>query len=236
MAAPGTWISQIKEWQTLIAGFLALVGAGLTVWIGRRQIKAADDRAIDARERKFMAARAILPEDLSTICAYTDQCAQIVYAAIRSHREQLTPPNDMQMPILDSRVAANLQQLIEHLDRHNARQVAALLSCYQVQRARLGDAVNGWSDYQPRARRTTFTQSNIEHPLIETIQLRIHTNNMFGFARDEEKTIPAIDKPDVDTFRTAFKNVMDIGFPRDSMDEALMERMREQLLVIRNTR
>lgn len=233
MAVSETWISEIKEWQTLIAGALALAGAGLTVWIGRRQIKAADNRAMDARERKFMAARAILPEDLSTICAYTNQCAQVVYAAIKNHRKALKPPNDLQIPTLNSRVTTNLQQLIEQLDKRNAHQVAKLLNCYQVQRARLEDAIHDWGSHQPSGSHMSFTRSNIEHPLIETIQLRIHANNMFGFARDEEADIPAVGKPDEDTFRNAIKNVMGIGFPHDPIDEELMERMRKQLLVLR---
>lgn len=233
MAASSTWIGQIKEWQTLIAGVLALAGAALAVWIGRRQIKAADNRAVDARERKFMATRAILPEDLSTICAYTDQCAGIVHAAIKSHRKTHESPDDVQMPSLDGRVTTNLQQLIEHLDKENARRVAELLRCYQVQRARFEGAVSDWTRHNAGRGHVSFSQSNMEHPLIETIQLRIHANNMFGFARDEEKDIPEIGKPDEDTFRTAFKNMMELGFPRDPMDEQLMERMRVQLLVLR---
>lgn len=231
MATSGTWIGQIKEWQSLIAGILALIGAFLAVLIGRQQIKAADKRATEIRERKFMAARAILPEDLSTICAYTNQCSHVVYTAIKRHRETQLPPNDMQMPRLNSRVPTNLQRLIEQLDKQNASQVAALLACYQVQRARFEDALNGWNNHQSGARHMSFTRSNIEHPLIETIQLRIHANNMFDFARGELADIASVKKPDEDTFRNAVKNLMDIGFPRDAEDEKLMERMRSQLLV-----
>ncbi len=69
------WVNQSKpdvmidlyNWQTLIAGGLALFGALVTVWHIRRQIRQADVLAKQRLHREEDAAKAVLPLALSAI-------------------------------------------------------------------------------------------------------------------------------------------------------------------------
>lgn len=57
----------LHRWQTLAAGLLALVGALVTVRAIRAQIKLQEDQHLAIRENKSRAARARMPDALSSI-------------------------------------------------------------------------------------------------------------------------------------------------------------------------
>ncbi|MEX0583659.1 MAG: hypothetical protein WD185_08325, partial [Sneathiella sp.] len=71
----------LKTWQTLIAGGLAFVGALITVMVLRKQIKLLK-KQIKSHEDEFeliqgkraLASRSTLPDALSRLCKYTEDC------------------------------------------------------------------------------------------------------------------------------------------------------------------
>lgn len=229
MLYPDAISAFIHHWQTLIAGLLALIGAGATVYMMRKQIRAMTQESRDLRERKLLAARAVMPADLSEICAYTERCAALIDEALHYYDEHREPPPNLKAPTLPERVPANLQSLIEQFDDGNAHAVADLISCYQVQRARLQGALRDWSGDNNRRAVMVFTLENIEHPLIETIHLRILANSMFDFARRNTGTISRFEIPTNHQFNTAIGELMGVGFPFTENDRELISRMKISL-------
>ena len=92
--------------------------------------------------RRLAACRAVMPADLSSIIQYTHDCALISGTALRILRDE-EESRELTCPVLPDRVIGNLQQLIEQLDDKEANAIADLLSCYQIQYARLSGEL-GW--------------------------------------------------------------------------------------------
>lgn len=88
-------------------------------------------------------------------------------------------------PVLPERVLANLQHAIEQMDETDAKAVAALLKCYQIQNSRLAGALSYFNDPNRFGREKIMTERNIEHTFDETVKLSLLIDNMFSFARDD---------------------------------------------------
>jgi hypothetical protein len=69
------WLS---NWQTLIAGMLALVGALLTVRYLRKQIVLTENMEIERRRREENAVKAVLPMALSEIVDYSTESIRLL--------------------------------------------------------------------------------------------------------------------------------------------------------------
>lgn len=126
-------LKQLEEWQTLIAGGIAFVGAWLTVREIRRQMAQAEGVERDRRDREHFAARALLPLGLSDISHYSMRSAAEVAKALNSPDD--TP--DFSLPELPSQSVSVVRECIALTDPEHARQMAELLGQLQVQNARL---------------------------------------------------------------------------------------------------
>ncbi|MDT0619892.1 hypothetical protein RM531_15575 [Salinisphaera sp. P385] len=229
------------EWQTLIAGVLALSGAAATVWTLHRQMQHQRemlDKQIqhqweqheDQRRRQARAARAMLPEDLSAICEYARDCGQLIHTAYCDYPDHDRVAEFGPIPTLSDRVLANLQQLIEHLDESDADKLADLLECFQVQKGRFFDALQTWKKAREDGSGPALSHKHIEHPLIETIVLYLLSEHCLGFARRESSHIAAFPAVTDDAVRRAMRLMIYVHFPRDPVDETLLEAMRLQLV------
>lgn len=90
------------DWQTLVAGVLALIGAGATVYYIHLQIKQVEYLEVARRSREEMAARAVLPLALSQIVKYAVDCIK----QIEEHSSR--PGGRAGNPIPDGMVAVNV--------------------------------------------------------------------------------------------------------------------------------
>ncbi|MGB0922375.1 MAG: hypothetical protein ACPG06_11560 [Alphaproteobacteria bacterium] len=84
-------VCHIKEWQTLIAGILALIGATITIVFLRMQINQQQRQFDHTLEAAAVAARARLPHALSDFCDYTERVSNIV---ANKSRESVNQPYD----------------------------------------------------------------------------------------------------------------------------------------------
>jgi hypothetical protein len=193
----------LYKWQTLVSGIIALVAAGITAWFmfyqtkeGRRGVQEQIDtqaaRWAEERERKQLAAQAMLPADLSTICSYAEDCAIISTNAMHHIKSRCPDPFPDECPELPERVFANLQVLIEHLDTQQAKIVADLIACYQIQRSRLDERVKNLQAPTRGVVTAITTENNVEFTLIRTIELHARASYLFQFARRE---VTRIDHP-----------------------------------------
>lgn len=189
-------IEAIRDWQTLITGFLALTAAAVTVLvmmrqvrIQKRQLDAQTNESNERRRRRLMACRAVLPADLSSVCRYARDCARVAGTALqmlREHEERA----QLSIPTLPNRVTTNLQNLIEEIDESDADAIADLLSCYQVQYARLSREIEDFNSPNRLGAERITTENNIEFTLERTVRLYLLAENIFGFARGSENQIP----------------------------------------------
>lgn len=183
-----------QEWQTLIGALLALVAAYFTIRAMRsttdKQLQAQKDEAKQQRERRLLACLAVMPADLSAIVQYAKDCAErslTIRAAVAARAEDR---EQLECPLLPERVIANLQMLIEHLDEDNAKAVADILPCYQVQRARLTDLIDTYNRPIRNGTEYLLGEHNVEFTFEQTLELHLRATTAFDFARRKTDQIP----------------------------------------------
>ena len=189
-------IDVLEDWQTLVAGILALIAAIVTVRIMMRQVRiqkseldTARRESEEQRQRRLIACRAVMPADLSSIIQYAQDCAFASGTALQMLRGE-EERRAFSCPSLPDRVVSNLQQLIEQLDEENANSIADLLSCYQVQHARLAGEFGYFNSPERLGTHRIMTENNFEFTLEQTVRLFLLAESMFKFARRDELNIP----------------------------------------------
>lgn len=190
----------LSEWQTLIAGVLAVAAALGTIIAMNKQTNAAQagvqrqldanrERRADDTRRKRMAASAVLPADLAALCEYCRYSANVIVFGF----DKLAGTSALQgqmasTPMLPDRVLSNLQNLIQHLDIDEAVVIHSLLACLQVQNSRLDGLVislNGTSSSQ-------FHMLNpglVNLAADKTLELQYRASELFPYSRMEARRI-----------------------------------------------
>lgn len=183
-------ICQIQEWQTLIAGLFALVGAALTVLFLRRQISQQQDHFDHANRTLELAARVRLPHALSAFCDYTEQVAAML---IGPEQRWIEPPKEA----MDA-----LYHVIQYVEPKAATQIGNILRHHQIQLSRLRDSVK---------RGENFDEFERDSRLYDIVEMRAYVNSLFEFARGEEEIGPEEGLTKEDMF-SALNNA--VGFDR----------------------
>jgi len=127
----------LYNWQTLIAGLLALIGAAWTVKQIRTQIEQANDLEENRRLREERAAKAVLPLALSEICQYARDCLHLLARYVPATDAVPDVRADVNVPRIPTNVIETLQACARFADEDIVNQIAGLLSKLQVQYARL---------------------------------------------------------------------------------------------------
>jgi hypothetical protein len=180
----------LYDWQTLIAGLIALAGAIITV-------VALGGQARDERTRKSRAARALLPAALASIDDYAVACIRWLHEASGPARRaeqqphmiaeiNLDPP-----PRFDSSVAATLRDCVEIVDKAPAKGLAALMSKIQVQSSRIAHLDDYLRRYQCLDVKLVGLERNIDEFTANAVEIAASANSFFAFARLETNKTPA---------------------------------------------
>lgn len=195
----------LKDWQTLLGAVLALCAAIGTIKMMsktakadakrhneqideiRRQANLEETRHRELLERKRLAARAHMPDALSTICEY-------VRLVIRHLTGQNSGPLKEPTAALTS-----LKQAIEHIDTDAAIRTFELVSWYQVQKARRENLRN-----QPR-------NPELSDHLYDSVLFYAYANSLFEYARNQGNSA-SITKPTRQEMNNAFANAVDFEF------------------------
>jgi hypothetical protein len=197
----------IDRYQGGLAGLLALVGAGLTVWAIFRQIKAASDLASDAREREHRAARSVLAMALASLLNYCKQCLKYL-DTVRAftgpeaigHMRPVGP--DVPGSTLDP-----LLSCLRYATSDRAGQISNLLIALQIQNARVRDIAPSATPHEISAR------------MLDTVELEVRVNALFAYARgDDSPMSPDVDSTQISTAILMHELNYDIEGARDLHD------------------
>ena len=170
----------------MAAGILATASAFITIgymyWAARVQ-----------RRRRLAACRAMLPVDLSAVTGYVQGCMAVIFQAFERLKEPSgTPKQPLVLPVMPERVFENIQAVVEQSDRRGKLAFSELLSCYQIQRARLsGEIADLNNPYTMGATKVT-TESNIESTILKTAELYLIASKLFPFSRRQARKIPPL--------------------------------------------
>ncbi len=192
------------EWQTLIAGLIALVAAMWTIRTMRRQALDEDGRHKDLMRRKKMAARARMPDALSEVSRYVKEmgCHLLLAGSEGAIGKKPSPP-----------IAGinSLQQVIEHIDNEAAERTFELVSWYQVQRTRTADGIDPLLAVQP---------------IYDLVLLQAYVNSLFDYARNEDSAEPItmLSIPEMfNAIQTAFL------LPRQHQNPEIFNKLKEKI-------
>ena len=197
---PSGFLDWLKEWQTLVAGMLALIAAIGAARAAMRAARAAKEQlnfqheeSASRQRRRAQACRAVLPVDLAAFMDYLEKCYRVAVMArraLRSYEENRGPAKPtleaLEMPRIPDRIIANMQVLIEHLDEYNADIITKVLRVYQVQNARFEDALQFAKENCDSA----SAPFDMDETFKYTVFLFLLIENMWRFSRDEEEKIP----------------------------------------------
>jgi hypothetical protein len=170
------------EWQTLIAGLLALAGAWWTVSAIRDQVAQTQEAEREHRLREERAARAMLPLALSALVEYALDCIRLIEHYIPTGGTAVRSVSDggLVAPRLPDEALEPLQAVVRHSDDEIAKQVATIFGKLQIQRARLLGLIG-------RSLRDASCPMSVPEgfdAVFDAADLHAYTVRLFEYARD----------------------------------------------------
>jgi len=178
------FIQWVKEFQTLISGIIALVGALFTVAAIRRQISSSEKSHEDLLERNLVSARSVLPMALSELVTYGESCLSVSFRMAKGH--EIEPLKKLSGSHNDV-----FREVIKYAPQERQEQMAELLAHLQVQISRMTREV---AEYRPMGREEILYANRIgdEDPnkrenILDAAKLIFQAEDLFCFARREEE-------------------------------------------------
>jgi hypothetical protein len=183
-------IENLKEWQTLIAGLLAIFAAllsGLFVWYQSQSSMRIEDRK---RRSKFNAVRMTLALSLSMLMEWADAnilTLNKIFIAEGSSEEFSKSYRDAKLPTpLSPETIKHIQDIIEFGDDENLQNyLMSILDQIQVIQSRL----RGIKD--PMRPHSRVNAIEIFDHFEDSMVFLTWVENLFSFARGEEDKAPS---------------------------------------------
>lgn len=179
----GQWL---YDWQTLLSGFLALGAATWAAVLLNKQIKLSEALPEIERGRRFLAARCLMPIQLTAILGYCETAAQALINFKQVNRETTDETIDLRSSLVFPHETVNeLTKIIElSADKCLIAILAKIISKSQVLTSRMS-AVQS-SD------RVSFgtSPSNVEIYIFQAAKIQSLASSLYEFARQETDTIP----------------------------------------------
>jgi hypothetical protein len=184
-------IANVKYWETLLTGAMALAGAIATVhWI-QRQIDQAREQEADRIERALFAARATMPAALADIVKFAAQGLIALkripqasqYRTLIKLPEGWTAPP---LPSVPSYAVEVIRACIETADTDTREQMADLLRHLQICNSRLRGVFE--EEFVPGSRYALGVHEMHAH-LADFVELHLRSDQMISYARGETASI-----------------------------------------------
>ena len=180
-----------KEWQTLIAGLLALFGAYLTIRVINRQMRAQELQFKKIQTSKSWAARARIADALSDLTTFNSNAVRAIV-----HADAPTPA-----PPLEAIEA--LKAVIEHSEPAASERTFKLVTNFQVYRSRLESFIQRRSDATPLS-------SEVSELLYDAAFFQALTNSLYDYARNDSEHGPTDELSNEDVM-TGLSNALTLG-------------------------
>ena len=175
------------DWQTLIAGFLAILAA-MIGWVAiQGQVRQVETHDREMDRRRYAASRAMLPLALSGVSEYTHQCIDALLA-LYGESETIRKTDDFAPPTVPATSTADLRAMVEACSPVEGATIAKLLARIQVQMAGLRGLQRDL-----RVSETVVTRKHLEQFFVDTIEIQARASALYRFARGDEDDLPAAD-------------------------------------------
>lgn len=188
MSGGPSMIDVVQNWQTLIAGILAIVAAFIGGYFINGQIRASKKMERERIRRQHNAFRSVLPLALSIVIEYAENATTIlrqIHGTANNGRigPTATPPNFTGIP---SEVIEVLRSTVETSEEAVASPIEELLGKIQITGARLRDLHRRMQDPS-----SVVIPVNVESLMVDCATIYARTGTIFLYARRASETIPA---------------------------------------------
>ena len=174
----GKWL---YDWQTLIAGALALIGALGTVYYLHAQIEQARDLENARKRREENAARAVLPLALNQVVEYAVECIEFLNRLAPAGRNcgVLLVDANVRPPSVAPEAVGTIRECVRFADDEIVQKLSTILIRLQIQQARLRDVLT-------HAAETTKHLSRVRalSPMVDAAELYAQAAELFKYGRD----------------------------------------------------
>jgi uncharacterized protein YneF (UPF0154 family) len=183
------WLRYWKDWQTLIAGLVAIVAAFIGGFYINKQIQHAANLEQDRIAREFEAVRAMMPIYLDKLVDHLIACSKALKSVYLMNMVGASPTQTEapQFPPLPMDIAAFLQSIVLRAPKDVRPPFIALLSELQVFHARLshlGSRVVRPSDA------LKIGASEFDEQVIQAIELHARSLALLPYARNQSEDLP----------------------------------------------
>lgn len=194
------------DWQSLNVGILAFLASVIAFNVSRYN-------ATQQRKRELVAARSFLPESLSELSEYLKKCSGILAIAYENAHQHREPPADIEAPLQPNGYKEIFSRCISLADRELAEHLSYILSCLQVNHARICSFICD-KNFNPQI---IVNTKNVLTYLFRLGELQALINSTFNYARGEENFVA---KPlDWESYRTAYATLALHLHNIDELDE-----------------
>jgi hypothetical protein len=180
---PITWI---YNFQTLIAGALALGGAVVTICGIWHQVRQSQRQEDERRRRQNLAARAMMPVALMEIHRYARECVSVLVPVLPDGPEQRIAAQIGEIPPIPADALFTLRQSVEFGSNEIAAWLSDLIRSLQIQHARITDAKH---DIE-REGATIVLRSNILQYIVDSLDILARADKLYPYARRDTNVAP----------------------------------------------
>lgn len=179
------YMDWLYDWQTMLAGGVAVAAAYFSIRAVRDQIQQAADLETDRRVRAFAAARARMPAALNSLCDYAESIGRFLRASepISIPSQQIWNQIEALIPEVPAAAVDELVALIETTDNADfGDMIAKFIAKIQIMASRLVEARKTLSE--------ATDQAYFDKLVLAAGEIYGFCSTCFPFARREVHEVP----------------------------------------------
>lgn len=195
------------RWQSLNVGMLALAASGIALYASHHYTNRQYKQDNKQRERDFVAARAFLPDALSSLCKYLKSCSTLLIEAYNlnpgNNLYERLPPSTLStpVPVLPADYKETFSKCISLAEPEMGDHLAKILRNLQINQSRLSSLPSELNEYS----HTIVSKLNILDSLHRAGEIQASINIVFDAARGERQF--ETHKLSKDDFITAYRGL-----------------------------
>lgn len=182
------WLENLREWQTLIAGLIAIIAAFIGGFYINKQVQLTETLERDRQSREFEAVRALLPIHLSALVAHLTRCGETLRQIYRASAEPGVPRAlaSFKFRPVPMEIANFLQGVVLKAPAPVRPPIIAMLTQIQVFHARL-EAL----EYRVgRGELSIATRRELDAYILQAVNLHAWCLAFLPFARNQSEEVP----------------------------------------------